>query len=157
MADVNELFADYASHHRTAGNKFFHRLGIPLIMLTLIGMLTQVTLFDAATVRWDAAMLLIAASTAYYFLLEWRLAMTMLVVSIVFYFAGAAIPLAVNVVLFVLGWVFQFIGHIVYEKRQPAFFRNLVHVLVGPLWIVNDIVHVVRPQALPAATEKGQA
>jgi uncharacterized membrane protein YGL010W len=157
MADVNALFADYAAHHRTAGNKFFHRLGIPLIMLTLIGMLTQVTLFDAGTVRWDAAMLLIAAVTAYYFVLEWRLAVAMLVVSVIFYFAGAAIPLAVNAVLFVLGWIFQFIGHIAYEKQQPAFFRNLVHLLVGPLWIVNDIVHVVRPQPLPAATGKGQA
>lgn len=143
MADVNELFADYAAHHRTAGNKFFHRLGIPMIMLTLIGMLTQVTLFDAATIRFDAAMLLIAASTAYYFAIEWRLAVAMLVVSIIFYFVGAAIPLWLNVTLFVLGWIFQFIGHSVYEKKSPAFFRNLVHLMVGPLWILNDVIHVV--------------
>jgi uncharacterized membrane protein YGL010W len=146
MADVNELFADYAAHHRTAGNKFFHRLGIPMIMLTLIGMLTQVTLFDAGTIRYDAAMLLIAASTAYYFVIEWRLAVAMLVVSIVFYFVGAAIPFWINVALFVLGWIFQFIGHSVYEKQSPAFFRNLVHLLVGPLWILNDVIHVVPPR-----------
>ena len=144
MADVNALFADYAAHHRTAGNKFFHRLGIPMIMLTLIGMLTHVTLFDAGTVRFDAAMLLIAAAAAYYFVIEWRLAMAMLVVSILFYFVGAWIPFWINVALFVLGWIFQFIGHSVYEKQQPAFFRNLVHLLVGPLWILNDVIHVVR-------------
>jgi uncharacterized membrane protein YGL010W len=155
MADVNALFADYAAHHRTAGNKFFHRLGIPLIMLTLIGMLTHVPLFDAATVRWDAAMLLIAAVTAYYFVLEWRLAVAMLVVSIVFYFLGAAIPMVINAALFVLGWIFQFIGHIRYEKQQPAFFRNLVHLLVGPLWIVNDVVHVVPQSALPVVRGEG--
>ena len=149
MADVNELFADYAAHHRTPGNKFFHRLGIPLIMLTLIGMLTEVHLFELATVRWDAAMILIAAAAAYYFLLEWRLAIGMLVVSIVFYVAGAALPLLINAVLFVLGWIFQFIGHLVYEKQQPAFFRNLVHLMVGPLWILNDVIHVVRPAPLP--------
>ena len=144
MRDINALFADYASYHRTAGNKAFHRIGIPLIMLTLIGMLTYVRLFDLGGVRWDAAMLLIAAASAWYFLVEWRLALAMVVVSVVFYFAGAAIPLWINAALFVVGWILQFIGHSVYEKRQPAFFRNFVHLLVGPLWILNDLVPVVK-------------
>jgi uncharacterized membrane protein YGL010W len=144
METVENLFADYASYHQTAGNKLFHRLGIPLIMLSLIGMLTQVTLFDAGTVRYDAAMLLIALSSAYYFIVEWRLGIAMIVVSIVMYFVGAAIPFWINVALFVLGWIFQFIGHKVYEHKNPAFFRNFVHLLIGPLWIVNDIIPVVK-------------
>ncbi len=144
MADVNALFADYAAYHRTPGNKAFHRIGIPLIVLTLIGMLTQVTLFDAATIRFDAAMLLIAASTAWYFLVEWRLAVAMLVVSILFYFIGGIIPFWINVGLFILGWILQFVGHSIYEKQSPAFFRNFVHLLVGPLWILNDVIPIVK-------------
>ena len=144
MQNVDALFADYASFHQTAGNKLFHRLGIPMIMLSLIGMLTHVTLFDAGTIRVDAAILLIAAASAYYFVIEWRLAIAMVAVSIAFYFLGAAIPLAINAVLFVLGWIFQFIGHKMYEHKNPAFFRNFVHLLVGPLWILNDIVPVVK-------------
>jgi uncharacterized membrane protein YGL010W len=38
--------------------------------------------------------------------------------------------------LFILGWIFQFIGHAI-EGNQPAFFRNPVYLLVGPLWIVK--------------------
>jgi uncharacterized membrane protein YGL010W len=144
MADIQTLFADYASFHQTAGNKLFHRLGIPMIMLSLIGMLTHVTLLDVATIRLDAAMILIAAASAYYFVIEWRLAMAMIAISIAFYFIGAAIPFLINVALFVLGWIFQFIGHKVYEHKNPAFFRNFVHLLVGPLWILNDIVPVVK-------------
>ena len=144
MQDVQTLFADYASFHQTAGNKFFHRLGIPMIMLSLIGMLTQVPIFDAGTIRFDAAMLLIAASAAYYFVIEWRLAIAMIAISIAFYFIGAAIPFWINVALFVLGWIFQFIGHSVYEKKKPAFLRNFVHLLVGPLWILNDLIPVVK-------------
>jgi uncharacterized membrane protein YGL010W len=149
MPDIHALFDDYASYHRTKGNKFYHRLGIPLIMMSLIGMLTQVTLFDFAAVRWDAAMLMIALSTAYYFTVEWRLAMAMVAVSILFYFVGAAIPFWINVGLFVLGWIFQGIGHTVYEKRQPAFFRNFQHLLIGPLWILNDIIPVVKSAPEP--------
>ena len=144
MAKIDALFADYASYHQTPGNKAFHRLGIPLIMLTLIGMLTFAG-WNLGGTRVDLAMVLIAVSTIYYLSVEWRLAILMLVVSIAMYFAGAARPLWLNLALFALGWVFQFIGHSVYEKKQPAFFRNFVHLLVGPLWILTDLVPVVKP------------
>ena len=145
MQDIHALFADYAAYHQTAGNKFFHRLGIPMIMLSLIGMLTQVPLVDVATVKIDLAMILIAASAAYYFVIEWRLALAMIAVSIAFYFIGATLPLFINAALFILGWIFQFIGHKVYEHKNPAFFRNFVHLLVGPLWILNDVIAIVEP------------
>lgn len=38
--------------------------------------------------------------------------------------------------LFVVGWIFQFIGHAI-EGNQPAFFRNPVYLLVGPLWLIK--------------------
>jgi uncharacterized membrane protein YGL010W len=140
MRDVRSLFADYASHHQTAGNKTFHRLGIPLIMLTLIGMLVRVPVLPPYV---NAAMLLIAVAEVVYLMLEWRLALAMLVVSAGMYFLGAWMPLWLNVTLFVLGWIFQFIGHSVYEKKSPAFLTNILHLLVGPLWILNDVVPVV--------------
>ena len=51
MQNIQLLFADYASYHQTKGNKWFHRFGIPMIMLTLIGMLVRVKLgpVDAAS------------------------------------------------------------------------------------------------------------
>jgi uncharacterized membrane protein YGL010W len=147
MQSIETLFADYASYHQTKGNKVFHRLGIPMIMFSLIGMLTQVSLFDIGTIRLDAAMVLIALSSAYYFVVEWRLGIAMIAVSIVFYFVSAAFPFWLNVALFVLGWILQFVGHKVYEHKNPAFFRNFVHLLIGPLWILNDVIPVVKSGA----------
>ena len=138
MQNIQLLFADYASYHQTKGNKWFHRFGIPMIMLTLIGMLVRVKLGPV-----DAAMILIALASLYYLVLEWKLGLAMIAVSVAMYLAGAAIPMAVNIGFFILGWILQFIGHRVYEKKQPAFFRNFVHLLVGPLWILNDLVKVV--------------
>lgn len=66
------------------------------------------------------------------------------VVSIAFYLIGAWLPMWINVALFIRGWIFQFIGHSVYEHKQPVFFRNVVHLLIGPLWILNDVIPVVR-------------
>ena len=139
MRDIRALFDDYASYHRTKGNKWFHRLGIPLIMLTLLGMLARLEIGPI-----DAAIVLIALSSIYYLVLDWRLGLVMIAVSIGMYALGRALPMSVNVVFFVLGWIFQFIGHSVYEKKQPAFFRNFVHLLVGPLWILNDVIPVVK-------------
>ena len=133
--DRSSLFAEYAAYHQTKGNQWFHRLGIPLIMLTLIGMLARVPF---------AAIALILVAEIVYAMLDWRLAAIMLVVSAAFYFVGAWIPFWINVALFVVGWIFQFVGHSVYEKRSPAFLTNALHLLVGPLWILNDAVHLVK-------------
>ena len=144
MRDIHALFTDYAAYHQTRGNKWFHRAGIPMIVLTIFGMLARVEIAAFSDVRIDAAVLLIVLTGLYYLVLEWRLGLAMLGVSFLFYIAGAAIPFTVNVVFFVLGWVLQFIGHTVYERRQPAFFQNGVHLLIGPLWILNDLVPVVK-------------
>jgi uncharacterized membrane protein YGL010W len=109
-------------------------------VLSGLGMLARVPIVRPV----DVAMVLIAFATVIYFILDWRLGAMMLIVSAAFYFAGAAIPFWINVALFVLGWIFQFVGHIVYEKRQPAFLTNAMHLLVGPLWILNDAIPVVK-------------
>jgi uncharacterized membrane protein YGL010W len=145
MRTIESMFADYAEHHRTPGNKAFHRLGIPMIMFSLLGLLARAGLDGASPVPLDLGVALIAAAGIFYLVLEWRLAIPMIVVSTLFYLGARPLPLALLWVLFVAGWIFQFIGHSVYEKRQPAFFNNLVHLLVGPLWILNDVVPVVRP------------
>jgi hypothetical protein len=52
--------------------------------------------------------------------------------------------------LFITGWVFQFIGHLV-EGNQPAFFRNPLYLLVGPWWLARralDRMRLSRPSAL---------
>ena len=140
------MFGDYASHHRTQGNKRMHRLGIPLIVFSLIGLLARIGIASQGAVRIDAALVLIAAATVFYLFLEWRLAILMLIVMVPMYLGARMLPPSVNWVLFVGGWILQFVGHSVYEKRQPAFLNNLVHLLVGPLWVLNDIIPVVRPQ-----------
>lgn len=38
--------------------------------------------------------------------------------------------------LFVVGWIFQFIGHAV-EGKPPAFFSNPAYLLIGPIWLLK--------------------
>jgi uncharacterized membrane protein YGL010W len=56
----------------------------------------------------------------------------MIVVSLPLFFFSWRWALA----LFVVGWVLQFVGHWI-EGNQPAFFRNPVYLLIGPLWLAR--------------------
>ena len=129
-------FADYAAFHGTPGNRACHFVGIPLIVVSLFALLAAVPLLSLDGVTVTLAEVLLAATTVYYLTLDPVLAAFMLAVSVVMDLVGRRIPLGVALVLFVVGWIFQFVGHYVYEKRAPAFYRNLAHLLVGPLWIL---------------------
>lgn len=129
-------FADYAAFHRTPGNQLCHYLGIPLIVLTLFALLSQVTLGTVGGYGVTLAEVLFVLVSIYYLTLDTTLALFMLAASGAMLFLGRRIPWTLALGLFVLGWVLQFVGHYVYEKRSPAFYRNLTHLLVGPLWIL---------------------
>jgi uncharacterized membrane protein YGL010W len=133
-------FADYAAFHGTPGNKACHYVGIPLIVLALLALLARVPLFAVGGFTVTLAEVALVAVTAYYLTLDLVLAAIMFAASVGLLFLGRPLPVWVSVALFVVGWIFQFLGHYVYEKRSPAFYRNLVHLLVGPLWIVAKAV-----------------
>jgi uncharacterized membrane protein YGL010W len=40
--------------------------------------------------------------------------------------------------MFVVGWILQFVGHAI-EGNQPAFFKNPVYLLIGPLWLLRRV------------------
>jgi uncharacterized membrane protein YGL010W len=129
-------FADYASFHGTPGNKACHYIGIPMIVMTLLALLSMVPLFSMGGYTVTLAELLVALTTLYYLRLDPLLAALMVAASVVLMLLGRQLTLPVALSLFVVGWILQFVGHYVYEKRSPAFYRNLAHLLVGPLWIL---------------------
>lgn len=50
--------------------------------------------------------------------------------------------------LFAAGWAFQFLGHAI-EGNSPAFFRNPVYLIVGPLWLARRALSAVGLARLP--------
>ena len=129
-------FADYATFHGTPGNKACHYVAVPLIVLTLVALLAQVEVATVSGFTLTLAEVVIVLVTAYYLTLDATLALLMLAVFVLFAWAGRFIPPPIALALFIAAWVLQFIGHYVYEHRSPAFFRNLTHLLVGPLWVL---------------------
>jgi uncharacterized membrane protein YGL010W len=64
-------------------------------------------------------------------------------VPLIDYAGGLAAPLWLTaLVLFVAGWIGQFIGHYV-EGRRPSFFRDLRFLLNGPLWVLQKFYALI--------------
>ena len=145
MRRVDALLADYALAHQTRGNFLCHAAGITLIVFGVLAMLGRVPIAPHAT----AAELLIAAAGAYYLWLDLPLGIAVTVAAVLLDLAARrAADWKIGAAAFAAGWVFQGIGHAVYEKRSPAFLRNLVHLLIGPAFLVNEALHI-RPVPNP--------
>ncbi len=148
---ASRLFADYASAHATRGNRRCHLVGIPLIVFSIVLALSRVPLAarseGAFSGPWTAAELAIVAATAAALFLDAAAAALFFIFLVASDLVCRAIPawtsprwaILLAAALFVLGWVFQLVGHAVYEKNRPAFLRNLSHLLVGPLWIAKKL------------------
>lgn len=140
MKRVDALLADYGSHHRARGNLVCHAFGVTLIVFGIVALLTPLHIGPVTV-----AEVAIALLVAYYATLDGRLAgamaVTFLLMDVV---ARAVADWRVGLAAFVVGWIFQAVGHAVYEKNRPAFFKNLLHLLVGPIFLVNELLHLRR-------------
>lgn len=147
MRRVDALLADYASYHRTRGNLVCHTFGITLIVFGVVAMLLAVRLPGRAAVT--AAEVVIAAAFLFYLTLDVPLAAAILAELALFDAAGRLVgDWRAGLAAFALGWVFQGVGHARFEKNRPALFKNLVHLLVGPLFLLNELLHIRRIESL---------
>jgi uncharacterized membrane protein YGL010W len=139
MTSGTRLFAEYGAYHRDRRNLICHEIGIPLIVLGIIALLRLVTFGGS---NFNLAVIAIVAASVYYLSLgrEVRSAAAIAIVGmIVLYFIAAYASWPIAIGAFVAGWIFQFIGH-GYEGKSPAFLTNLLHLLVGPLWVASHLV-----------------
>ena len=147
MRRVDALLSDYAFFHRTRGNLVCHAFGITLIVFAILSMLLAVPLPGARPAT--AAEVIIAAALVFYLTLDLPLAAAALAELVLLDLAGRAIGnWKVGLAAFAVGWVFQGVGHARFEKNRPAFFRNLAHLLVGPLFLLNELLKL-RPEPEP--------
>ncbi len=144
MRPVQSWLDEYGESHRTKTNKSIHWICVPLIMFSLVGLLWSIPVPSgwarvSLLVNWGV--LLLIAALLYYYALAWRLAIGMMlvaaiIVAIVYGASLLSIPLwLLSVIVFVLAWAGQFIGHKV-EGKKPSFFKDLQFLLIGPLWLL---------------------
>lgn len=144
-----DLMAQYAAYHRDRRNIATHFVGIPLIVFAVSVLFARVE-FSVGDTPMNAA-IVVWAVTALWYLTRGNLvlgAATAIVNGVLTALAMTASQgsmtgsLVIGVGSFVVGWVFQFIGHY-YEGRKPAFVDDLVGLLVGPMFVVGEAMFML--------------
>ncbi|MBT8135884.1 MAG: DUF962 domain-containing protein [Gammaproteobacteria bacterium] len=147
MQSVQTWLDEYGESHQNPTNKFLHWICVPLIVVSLIGLLWSIPVPDSfATVspllNWGVIFLL--AALVYYFIMSFSLAIGMIfvtagIVALVDWLNGFSTPLWVlSIAIFAGAWIGQFIGHVV-EGKRPSFFKDVQFLMIGPLWLLSAI------------------
>ena len=131
---VDLLLAHYGESHRHPTNELIHLVAIPAIMLSIVGLLF-------ALHPWVAYVFL-AASLVYYARLRSVAFFATMLVGTVLLLAAVhamgALVLPVSAAIFVIAWIFQFVGHRI-EGKKPSFFEDVQYLWVGPLFVLSRI------------------
>ena len=130
---VDQLITHYGQSHQNPANELIHFIAIPLIMLSLVGMLFALHPYVAYA--------FVAVSMVYYA----RLSMVFLLPMVVWSALTVAVVMAmgtkvlpVSVAIFVGAWILQFIGHKI-EGKKPSFFEDIQYLWVGPLFVLSKL------------------
>ena len=141
-----DLLAQYAEYHRDRRNIVTHFFGVPMIVFAVGVLLAGISIPVggwALTAAW-----LVFALVALWYLTRGELALGIAVTLGMGGLIALAHPaahgstaqwLAWGVGFFVVGWVIQFVGHY-YEGRKPAFADDPVGLLVGPMFVVLELL-----------------
>ncbi|HET9096891.1 MAG TPA: Mpo1-like protein [Candidatus Baltobacteraceae bacterium] len=130
----DQLYADYAGYHQDVRNRRAHTVGIPLIVVGLLGLLHACPIRIGPV---DLAVLTAVAVLLYYVALDVRGALITAVAFAVLYGIALHLSWEVSGGAFILGWIFQLVGHRL-EGNKPKFFENLVYLLIGPLYFFQE-------------------
>ncbi len=130
---VDELLAHYGKSHTNHTNEVIHFVAIPLIMLSIVGLMYALHPWVAFT--------FMAASMVYYVRLSTIFFVAMLVWSTILYWLILQMGDQVwqtSLIIFIGAWIAQFIGHHI-EGKKPSFFEDIQYLWVGPLFVLSKL------------------
>ena len=146
---ANELFrrqlASYAAVHRDWRNKATHFVGIPLIVFSLM-LALSLWRFEVLGREWTGSLLVSLIAALGWLALDLGVGIVMSLIMVIAWYTAEALAAALGpppavwtafLVLFVGGWVLQFVGHF-YEGKRPALIANFFQAFIGPMFLVAE-------------------
>ena len=148
MRTIDQLLETYGESHMNATNKFIHWICVPAIMFSLLAMLFAIPFFRERTLVFNWALVFLIGAWVYYARLSTTMLFGFIVIGglmvwgiyglykITAYDAGTLAVYAL--VIFVVAWIGQFIGHKI-EGKKPSFLQDIQFLLIGPAWLMHFI------------------
>ena len=148
MKSQLEYLSQYAYYHQNPSNVATHFVGIPMILVAITILLSR-PLIDLSIAVISPAMIAALLASLFYLRLDRSMGVLMsvlLALSVWFshYIAAQTtfIWLISGIGLFVVGWIFQFVGHY-FEGKKPAFVDDIIGLIIGPLFVVVEALFLL--------------
>src|SRR5262249_9361163 len=134
--------AEYADYHRDQRNCLMHIIGNPILFVgaVLPRSLLSVTVFGVET---SAALLLVIPALILW--ISWDVGLglaivaaaipLLLIATIIANHVSVAAVWIITILLTVIGWALQIVGHQFFEQRRPALLDNPIHMLISPMYL----------------------
>lgn len=147
---IQQWFDVYSKSHQNSTNKKIHFVCVPLIFITIIGLLSYIKLTPTfgnpdLFPYFNMGELLILTGLIFYLRLSISIFLGMGLFSLISLFLVhltkqyisnyAALIFAA---VFVTAWLGQFYGHKI-EGKKPSFLTDLLFLLIGPAWIMGFV------------------
>lgn len=144
----DQWFNEYGDSHQNKTNKLIHWICVPSIFLVILALVWAIPVPTLLTdihpnLNWSLLGFIFIAG--FYLHLSPKLAIGLIIFTLACYgiiawyesLQIASLALT-SVVLFIVLWVFQFIGHNI-EGKKPSFFKDIQFLMIGPAWLMGFI------------------
>ena len=136
--------AGYAAVHRSWRNKATHFVGIPIIVFSLLLILALWRVHPAGR-EVSMALVIGAIAALGWIALDVGIGLIMAAILVPIWYAAEALVGALGpsstvvafFILFIGGWILQFIGHH-FEGKRPALADNIFQGFIGPMFLVAE-------------------
>ena len=135
---LDHLFSQYEICHQHPTNVRIHKVAVPVILFSVLGCLWSIH-FAHVNVGIAAAVLYLVYALRLDVHLALGLGLELLAMGggvIILQQTTGHYFLPVLLAIFCAAWAMQFVGHHI-EGKRPAFFQDLLFLLVGPLWTLH--------------------
>lgn len=144
MRNLESLLSEYGESHQNPTNIIIHKVFVPLIMFSVIGLLWSIPVpvfMNLKGVNWATIVTLLVMT--YYLALSVKYFVFMIPVLGLMYYGVSELASITNIlwaslIIFFVSWIFQFVGHKI-EGKKPSFLKDLLFLLIGPLWVVKSL------------------
>ena len=148
MKPAQRWLDEYGESHQHPLNEKIHWICVPLIMLSLVALLSLLPLNLAILNQYPSlnhwGFALVVFASIYYFFLSIPLFAGMISVSVLLlvgthWLSILPFPLwQTSLAIFVVAWIGQFYGHKI-EGKKPSFLKDVQFLLIGPLWLLSKL------------------
>ncbi|MCA3896305.1 DUF962 domain-containing protein [Vibrio vulnificus] len=140
MRSLEQWLDAYGESHQNSTNQKIHTFAVPGIFFSIVALIWSLPSLPLPVLSLNWVWVVALPVWWFYYRLSlsvflMMLGYTLASITLAWSVELLGMPLAEMAVgLFIVLWIFQFVGHKI-EGKKPSFFEDLKFLLIGPVWV----------------------